>query len=321
MATIVVAAMLGAGAIYTYLSPKSGNPKGSKVAVLSTVKYGSALVVGSGELAGFPLYEFSGDVGGTFGCGTTREKGYDFDPNGEVTMTCTGPMSDIMRGVASDDWPAFTTRSKPVAGRGVEQSLLGTVRRPGVGDQVTYGGHPLYLFDPSTAPFAPAGEDYAETVEPAGPWHGYWFLVSSKNGQPEPGRATIEVATLPDGKKAIAIEMDPNVNPLAEVVYADSHDPSGASACIDECAAAWIPVLTDGSPREKDGVDADGIGVLRLTNGETQVTYGGKPLYLYSRERIFRSATGLKSTGTAGNGSGMPGPDGSTFSTIPDSQP
>jgi len=43
------------------------------------------------------------------------------------------------------------TKGKPVAGRGVKASLLGEVFRKGVGEQVTYAGHPLYLFDPAPA--------------------------------------------------------------------------------------------------------------------------------------------------------------------------
>ena len=96
-------------------------------------------------------------------------------------MTCT-----------SDDWPALTSSVKPVAEKGVSQKLLGTVYRRGIGRQVTYAGHPLYLFDPSSAPFKPLGEDYLETVAPLAPWHGYWTLVSASNGNSDTGTALIE---------------------------------------------------------------------------------------------------------------------------------
>jgi hypothetical protein len=42
--------------------------------------------------------------------------------------------------------PALTTPAPPVAGPGVDQSLLATVYRE-FGYQVTYAGQPLYLFD------------------------------------------------------------------------------------------------------------------------------------------------------------------------------
>ena len=40
-------------------------------------------------------------------------------------------------------WPLVTSHGKPVAGSGVKQSLLGTIKVQGQ-QQVTYAGHPLY---------------------------------------------------------------------------------------------------------------------------------------------------------------------------------
>jgi predicted lipoprotein with Yx(FWY)xxD motif len=49
------------------------------------------------------------------------------------------------------DWPAVTTKSKPVAGPGVKKSLLGSIPYKGTLREVTYKGHPLhtYRFDAS----------------------------------------------------------------------------------------------------------------------------------------------------------------------------
>ncbi len=51
------------------------------------------------------------------------------------------------------DWPPVTTSGKPVAGKGVKQSLLGTIPYKGKLREVTYGGHPLhtYKFDDGAA--------------------------------------------------------------------------------------------------------------------------------------------------------------------------
>ena len=43
-------------------------------------------------------------------------------------------------------WPPVYADGSPVAGRGVDQDLLGTVRRREGRLQVTYGGHPLYFY-------------------------------------------------------------------------------------------------------------------------------------------------------------------------------
>jgi predicted lipoprotein with Yx(FWY)xxD motif len=47
-------------------------------------------------------------------------------------------------------WPPLTTSGRPIAGAGVKTSLLSTIKLSGGRKQVTYGGHPLYLYKPAT---------------------------------------------------------------------------------------------------------------------------------------------------------------------------
>ncbi len=283
------------------------------VSAMSTADYGSVLVVGTGPLAGAPLYLITSDANGSFGCTTTLEWTY-MGP-----ITCTGPESDFINGVQSDEWPALTTTAAPVAGPGVNRYLLGTVYRPGIGRQVTYGGHPLYLFDPPSNPFVPFGEGFFETVAPLPPWHGLWQLVTP-SGQPAPGTATIETETLPNGKTAVAAEEYPNAVPggAAITVYSFSRDNRWQSDCLGACAVMWIPVLTTGTPQVGGGISARDVGVIRRPDGTLQVTYGGKPLYLYSAEQaVFTSPSGPpQTTGTAGNGNDLPSPYGGRFSIV-----
>jgi predicted lipoprotein with Yx(FWY)xxD motif len=49
-------------------------------------------------------------------------------------------------------WPALTTSGRPIAGPGVKRSLIGTITVPHVGRQITYAGHPLYLYVGDTGP-------------------------------------------------------------------------------------------------------------------------------------------------------------------------
>lgn len=298
--------------------PAGASSTGTKVSIRSTAAYGPVLVVGSSphnDLNGFPLYIFSGDADGRLGCSTKRATGYDLGPSDHVVLTCTGPERDMLRSIQSDDWPALTTVAAPVAGKGVQQSLLGTVDRKGIGEQVTYAGHPLYLFDPWSAPFDPQGEFYLESVHPLAPWHGDWTLIAS-SGLPAPGRVTVRAGVLPTGKKVVAVAMDPNVKPVAVSVYELSSDQPGRSSCYQSCAIEWIPVLTSSAARPGPGVAASALGTLRRRDGTLQVTYDHRPLYLYSKERVFFDGLGLKSDGSAGNGNGRKGPNGGTFSLI-----
>ncbi len=188
----------------------------------------------------------------------------------------------------------------------------------GRGHQVTYAGHPLYLYDQPSVPFAPEGEGWLETVYPLPPWHGLWDLVSARNGLPAPGQATIETETLPDGKTAIAAEEYPNFSSVAVSVYSFSRDHAGQSACSGACAVTWIPVLTTGAPQVTGGIAPTDVGTIRRPDGTDQVTYGGKPLYLYSEEKLVLSpgGAGPQSTGSVGNGDGLAGPQGGAFSLV-----
>jgi predicted lipoprotein with Yx(FWY)xxD motif len=49
-------------------------------------------------------------------------------------------------GLCTTYWPPLLTNGKSIAGKGAKRSLLGSVRRADGTRQVTYAGHPLYLF-------------------------------------------------------------------------------------------------------------------------------------------------------------------------------
>jgi predicted lipoprotein with Yx(FWY)xxD motif len=65
-------------------------------------------------------------------------------------------------------WPAVTTKAKPVATRGVNAKLLGTITLPNGSRQVTYAGHPLYRY---SGDFGPRQTDYVGITLSGGTWH------------------------------------------------------------------------------------------------------------------------------------------------------
>jgi len=75
--------------------------------------------------------------------------------------TCSGFCSSL--------WPPLTTTGRPRAGKGVNQSLLGTTRRPNGKLQVTYNGHPLYRYSSDKKPGQTNGEGYGQL----------WYAVSA----------------------------------------------------------------------------------------------------------------------------------------------
>jgi len=79
------------------------------------------------------------------------------------------------------------------------------------------------------------------------------------------------------------------------------------------CAVTWIPVLTSGPPGGR-GITAKDVGVIRRWDGNVPGDLQGMPLYLYSSEEAVFSAGQPQTTGTVGNGNGLRGPYGGTFS-------
>jgi predicted lipoprotein with Yx(FWY)xxD motif len=234
---------------------------------------------------------------------------------GPPPLSCTGLVTDTTKTV---DWPAFTTTGYPVAGPGVNQRLLGAVWRTDLNAfQVTYAGHPLYLFDPGPDSFF--GANFYETVLPLlPPENTAWFLISPW-GTPATGPATLETESPQTGTTysttKLAAEMLPGVGGLTASVYSFSNDWSSFSWCYFACARAFIPLTTVGTPNVGPGVNPSEVGTTLRFDGTKQVTYDGHPLYLYDQEQALGTLSAPVFNGTAGNGDGVSA-FGGTFSLV-----
>jgi predicted lipoprotein with Yx(FWY)xxD motif len=67
-------------------------------------------------------------------------------------------------------------------------------------------------------------------------------------------------------------------------VYQFSKDSKNHDACmkVSGCAQIWPPLIASGKPSAGPGVSASLLGTTKLSNGKSQVTYAGHPLYTYS---------------------------------------
>jgi predicted lipoprotein with Yx(FWY)xxD motif len=60
---------------------------------------------------------------------------------------------------------------------------------------------------------------------------------------------------------------------------------SGKSKCEGACATAWPPLITKGKPQAGNGVKSAMLGTIKRSDGTTQVTYAGWPLYTFIMDK------------------------------------
>jgi predicted lipoprotein with Yx(FWY)xxD motif len=276
--------------------------------------YGRVLVIGSGDQAGCSLYVLSSDrlhaltsadpQPAPFACSDT--------PNP------TGALCDTVL------WPALLTQGAPIAGPGVNPTLLGTVTRSdfpfgGSVQQVTYAGLPLYrVFLDET----PGEREGANLFDPVTTPTGIWYLVNPSHGLPAPGQKQMRLETAPLGstgpdETVLATSMNDSVSLFADAsfpVYTLNTDHGHTSACQGQCAIYWPPVLTSGQPESGPNIPPHAIGTIVRPDGSRQVTYNGQPLYLFAGDVYWPGIPGIPGSASI-NGAGLTSQWG-TFNTI-----
>jgi predicted lipoprotein with Yx(FWY)xxD motif len=133
----------GGGATAASAPPKTASGQAATVGISST-GIGQILVNSQGRT----LYLFKADQGTKSAC----------------TGACAGA------------WPPLLVNGKPTLGKGINASLVGTATRPEGTTQLTYNGHPLYLF----AQDQKAGETNGQGVSAFG---AAWFALNSAGNQ------------------------------------------------------------------------------------------------------------------------------------------
>ncbi|HTX30079.1 MAG TPA: hypothetical protein VMD09_01775 [Solirubrobacteraceae bacterium] len=192
--------------------------------------------------------------------------------------------------------------------------------------QVTYAGYPLYRFFLDGAPGDYEGANLDDPVtSPAG----IWYLVNPRRGTPATGQAQLQLETAPvDGTgpeaTVLAATMDNDFGSFADESFplytlSGDHqygwgdfDRHGESACQGLCAVYWPPLLTSRWPEAAQGVDGRALGVIVRPDGSRQVTYHGRPLYLFNKDAYIAGLVGTQGI----NGADAHSPWG-VFNTVP----
>lgn len=98
------------------------------------------------------------------------------------------------------------------------------------------------------------------------------------------------------------------VDGQGRALYISTKDTPNTSACMDDCAVDWPPVLVTGTPTAGEGVDSTLLGTLTRADSQMQATYNSWPLY-YSDDDVNPGDT---------NGQGV---DGEWFLISPTGEP
>jgi predicted lipoprotein with Yx(FWY)xxD motif len=186
-------------------------------------------------------------------------------------------------------WPPLLTSGDPVAGAGVDASMLGTTTRTDGSVQVTYNGWPLYYYEKDTAPGDVTGQDVGDV----------WYVVSPDGEMIESPEATAATEAPAASLGGATVSLGQNdtlgsflVDDKGMTLYLFTKDTPNTTVCYDKCAVAWPPLLTTGDPVAGEGVDDSKLGTTTRTDGSVQVTYNGWPLYYYEKDMAAGDVTG-----------------------------
>jgi len=91
---------------------------------------------------------------------------------------------------------------------------------------------------------------------------------------PSSGNASIKLASSDLGRILVDAQ--------GRTLYLFEADKGAMSACGGACANVWPPLTTKGKPQVGAGVAAAKLGTSKRSDGTTEVTYNGHPLYTYA---------------------------------------
>jgi predicted lipoprotein with Yx(FWY)xxD motif len=178
----------------------------------------------------------------------------------------------------AENWPPVQASDNMTLPAGVPGTLGSFDRTDGV-KQATYNGIPLYFWAKDTKPGDATGQGVG----------GVWFVVppGAELGPyaPPPGEGTPVPATTP-----LWIGFTSDLGPFlvdsaGMTLYLFTADTTpGESACYDDCATNWPPLLeSDAATALPVGIQGE-LGTIDRTDGTKQVTYDGMPLYYFAKD-------------------------------------
>jgi predicted lipoprotein with Yx(FWY)xxD motif len=192
-----------------------------------------------------------------------------------AVSTCTG---DCLT-----NWPPLLVEEgyTLAAGDGVTGTLASATQADG-SVLATYRGRPLYYFAGDTEAGQTNGQGKGDV----------WYVASDDGSVPSsaaaPTDATLTLATATTDLGTFLTGKDG-----LTIYYFAADTTPGVSVCEGDCLAAWPPVSVEAGSTVAAGDGVSGvIGLITGTDGSTQVTYDGRPLYYWQGDTEAGQTTG-----------------------------
>src|SRR3954467_15240671 len=68
-------------------------------------------------------------------------------------------------------------------------------------------------------------------------------------------------------------------------LYMFEPDKNGSSTCYGACAKYWPPLTSTSAAQSGNGIQQAKLSTTKRTNGATQITYAGHPLYYFAQDK------------------------------------
>jgi predicted lipoprotein with Yx(FWY)xxD motif len=143
LAALALTACANGGSVTTLSAPPTTNP--SLTLTLQKSPAGPILATGSGNTL------------------------YDFVPDTPTHSACVDDGCVFQ-------WPPLVVHGPVRVQKGLDQSLVGTLRRPDGSTQLSYGGHPLYTYNLDVTPGMVTGQ----AIDQNG---GLWYVLGPRGNQ------------------------------------------------------------------------------------------------------------------------------------------
>jgi predicted lipoprotein with Yx(FWY)xxD motif len=123
-------------------------------------------------------------------------------------------------------------------------------------------------------------ETSASEETSSGKSSGAYAAPTSSENSPAAETATVAVGTAANVGKVL-------VDSEGMTLYYFEKDKkgSGVSKCSGACESAWPPLTTGGEAKAMSGAQSSMLGTIERSDGTTQVTYAGWPLYTFVEDK------------------------------------